>query len=83
LLGVKVFNTSQRYGCVALLKGLKGVESVFSFGDAIHITGADKELNEKKVLEYLHGNGQTEVTVESIQPTIEDVFMELMQKKGH
>ena len=81
LLGVKVFNTSQRYGCVALLKGLAGVESVFSFGDAIHITCSDHGLNGKKVLEYLHGNGQTEVTVESIQPTIEDVFMELMQQK--
>ena len=83
LLGVKVYNTSQRYGCVALLKGLKGVESVFSFGDAIHITSADHGLSAKNVLEYLHGNGQTEVTVESIQPTIEDVFMELMQEKGY
>jgi ABC-2 type transport system ATP-binding protein len=79
LLGIKVGSTSQRFGCVNLLKEMKGVESVFSFGDSIHVTCGDPGLNEQNVLEYLHGNGQTEVSVEIIPASIEDVFMGLMR----
>lgn len=80
LYGVKVFNTSQRYNCVNLLKQLKGIGTVFSFGDSIHVTTEPTELNELKILEYLQGHGQDEVTVELIKPGIEDAFMELMRK---
>lgn len=79
LLGIKVGSTSQRFGCVNLLKEMKGVDSVFSFGDSIHVTCGDPTLSEKSVLEYLHGNGQTEVSIEIIPASIEDVFMELMR----
>jgi ABC-type multidrug transport system ATPase subunit len=79
LFGIKVGSTSQRFGCVNLLKEMQGIESVFSFGDSIHVTCGDPGLNEKSVLEYLLGNGQTEVLVEIIPPSIEDVFMGLMR----
>ncbi len=79
LLGVRVMNTSQRFGCVNLLRELKGIESVFSFGDSIHVTCRDAGMNEKIVLEYLQGHGQTDVSVDIIPASIEDVFMELMQ----
>jgi ABC-type multidrug transport system ATPase subunit len=82
LLGVKVVNTSQRFGCVNLLKELKGVESVFSFGDAIHVTCSSPDMNEKTVSEYLKSRGQNDVSVEKISAGIEDVFMELMKDNG-
>ena len=78
LLGVKVFNTNQRFRCVNLLKEMKGIESVFSFGDAIHLTCAEGGPSAGMVLEYLQGNGVEGVVVENIAATIEDVFMELM-----
>jgi len=82
LLGVKVMNTSQRFGCVNLLRELNGIESVFSFGDSIHVTCGNSGMNEKTVLEYLQGHGQTDVSVDIIPASIEDVFMELMQDNG-
>ena len=82
LLGVKVMNTNQRFGCVNLLRELKGIESVFSFGDSIHVTCRDAGMNEKIVLEYLQNRGQTDVSVDIIKASIEDVFMELMQDNG-
>ncbi len=82
LLGVKVVNTSQRFGCVNLLKELKGVESAFSFGDAIHVTCGSPETSEKTVSDYLKSKGQNDVIVEKISAGIEDVFMELMKNNG-
>ena len=82
LLGVKVTNTNQRFGCVNLLREMKGIESVFSFGDSIHVTCGNAGMNEKIVLEYLQGHGQTDVSVDIIPASIEDVFMELMQNHG-
>jgi len=80
MLGVKVFNTSQRFGCVKLLKEMTGVDSVFSFGDVIHVTFSKSYTDERIVREYLSGNGQQDVSVEEISAGIEDVFMELMQR---
>lgn len=79
MLGVKVFNTNQRYSSVNLLKEMKGVVSVFSFGDRIHVTFSHPDINQKDVKEYLVSRGQPDVLVEEISAGIEDVFMELMQ----
>jgi len=79
MLGVKVFNTSQRYNCVNLLKEMKEVVSVFSFGDKIHVTFSQSGINPEDVQKYLDSHGQQDVLVEVISAGIEDVFMELMQ----
>lgn len=80
LLSVKIGSTTQRFESVGLLKQMKGIDSVFSFGDSIHLTCSDSSLDEKRVQEYLTGKGQTNVSVKEIPACIEDVFMELMQK---
>ncbi len=82
LLGVKVSTTTERYECVGLLKQINGVDSVFSFGDAIHVTCSRPDINEKTVCDILIAKGQANVTVERISAGIEDVFMELMQNNG-
>ncbi len=79
LLGVKVSTTSERFESVGLLKRLKGIDAVFSFGDSIHVTCGSSDVNEKTVKEYLDSNGMQHAVVEKIQAGIEDVFMELMQ----
>lgn len=79
LFGVKVETTAQRFECVGLLKELQGIDSVFSFGESIHITSNQKAINENSVTEYLNRRGHQGILVERIAASIEDVFMELMQ----
>ena len=81
LYGVKVATTAQRFECVGLLKEMAGIDSVFSFGESIHITSSQKAINEIIVTEYLNSKGHQGILVEKISASIEDVFMELMQKK--
>lgn len=83
LYGVKVETTAQRFECVGLLKELKGIDSVFSFGESIHITSNQKDINEISVKEYLNNKGHQGILVEKIDASIEDVFMELMQNEAH
>ena len=80
LLSVKIGSTTQRFETVHLLKQLKGVDSVFSFGDTIHVTCNQKDIDEKTIRQYLTSKGQPNALVAEISATIEDVFMELMQR---
>ena len=82
LYGVKVDTTAQRFECVGLLKEFPGIESVFSFGESIHITTVQQNVNEISVKDYLNQKGQQGINVDKIDPSIEDVFMELMQNEG-
>jgi ABC-type multidrug transport system ATPase subunit len=83
LFGVKVETTTQRFECVGLLKEMQGIDSVFSFGESIHITSKQPAIQEVQVTEYLNGKGQQGIVVERIPASIEDVFMELMQNEGN
>ena len=83
LYGVKVDTTAQRFECVGLLKEFPGIESVFSFGESIHITTVQQNVNEISVKDYLNQKGQQGINVDKIDPSIEDVFMELMQNEGN
>ena len=83
LYGVKVETTAQRFECVGLLKDLKGIDSVFSFGESIHITSNQLSINEESVKEYLNRKGHQGIFVEKIAASIEDVFMELMQNEAN
>ena len=56
------------------------VDSVFSFGDTIHVTCGQKDMDENSIRKYLMAKGQQNVSVDEISASIEDVFMELMQK---
>jgi len=79
LFGVKVETTAQRFECVGLLKKMEGIESVFSFGESIHVTAVSASMDSKKIIEYLNDKGQQVISVTEIRASIEDVFMELMQ----
>lgn len=66
------------YTLLRTLRKVEGVEAVFPFGDALHITGSIS-MNTSTLREALTGQGLTEVTVERIEPGIEDLFMHLMK----
>lgn len=82
LFGVKVETTAQRFECVGLLKQIDGVDSVFSFGESIHVSSRKTSVNDKSIIEYLNSHGHQGILVEQISAGIEDVFMELMQNEG-
>jgi len=75
-------------GRVALLRALRALphaHSVFPFGDAVHYADARDDLDAQAVASELRrdlaseGIGDADVSV--IEPGIEDVFMELMQRR--
>ncbi len=82
LFGVKVGTTAQRFECVGLLKEIDGVDSVFSFGESIHVSSGKTNVNDQIIKEYLNSRGHQGILVEQISAGIEDVFMELMQNEG-
>lgn len=62
------------------LRNYEFADSVFSFGDSLHYTDKREKINEEEVLNYLKSKNHHNVFLKSIQPNIEDCFMELMSK---
>jgi hypothetical protein len=54
-------------------------ESVFAFGEFVHFTGIDDDVEPSELDYYLHELGHQKVLIEEITPGIEDVFMDLMK----
>jgi ABC-2 type transport system ATP-binding protein len=63
------------------LRDFKKAESVFAFGQFVHFTGIDDDVEPSELDYYLHELGHQKVLVEEINPGIEDVFMEMMEKR--
>ena len=68
------------YQLINDLRAFNKSESVFAFGQFVHFTGIDDDVETVEIDNYLQNIGHTNITVEEIQPGIEDVFMELMKK---
>jgi ABC-2 type transport system ATP-binding protein len=56
------------------------VGSVFTFGQELHYTSKNKKIDPLPIRKYLEGKGHEEIDIKTIQPGIEDVFMELMKE---
>jgi len=54
--------------------------SVFLFGQNVHLTFRKDKTGTQQLFEHLKKNKHTNITIEKIQPTIEDCFIELMGK---
>ncbi len=78
LLAVDAGNTSERYACINLIRKMTGIESVFAFGDSLHVC-CDDTVTVDDLIVYLNNNRFGNHAVNEIKPGIEDVFMELMQ----
>lgn len=62
------------------LKEYPSVFSVFPFGQHLHYTDRKEHADVKEIQEYLKQKGHSELFIEPIEPGIEDVFMQLMEK---
>jgi ABC-type multidrug transport system ATPase subunit len=79
LLGIKADNT---YALLNALNSYPQVHSVHPFGEYVHYTEKPGSPNLMALKTYLLDRGLDQVEIKSINPTIEDSFMELMQAKG-
>ncbi len=54
----------------------------YAFGQSVHYTDRRNEFDPAMIVSYLMEKGTEELDIEKINPGIEDVFIDLMQKKG-
>jgi ABC-type multidrug transport system ATPase subunit len=59
------------------LRENKQVKSAFAFGDSVHATVSSEQLSVNSLTDYLTGLGHKNIEIHTIEPTIEDCFMEL------
>jgi len=78
LVGVRV---ADRHRAIATLRTHPQAHSVFPFGETIHLSGAQVSPADALALdvcEFLRARGFADADVASIDPTVEDVFIDLM-----
>ena len=63
------------YRLIQDLRAFDKAESVFAFGEFVHFTGTDDNVEPSQLDAYLHKKNHKNVLVEEINPGIEDVFM--------
>jgi ABC-2 type transport system ATP-binding protein len=62
------------------LRKFEKAETVFAFGQFVHFTGVDDEVEIPELYKYLEKLDHKNVLVEEVEPGIEDVFMSLMRE---
>jgi len=62
------------------LRSFEKTDSAFAFGQYLHVTGKDDEVEATEFENYLLKKEHTELQVFDIPPTIEDVFMNMMNE---
>jgi len=70
-------------GMFVLLNELREYQfsnSVFSFGDSLHYSDSRGNVTKDDILVYLKRKDHGNVSIEEIEPNIEDCFMDLMSK---
>jgi len=61
------------------LEGVEGVLEASVFGTRLHVVVKNADAGRRAVQERLEGDGNTPVTVERIVPSLEDVFIHLIE----
>ncbi len=72
--------TDEIYRLVNDLRAYEKAESVYAFGQFVHFTGIDDDVETSELDYYLGKQKHKNIVVEEIHPGIEDVFMNLMQE---
>ena len=67
------------YQLIQDLRSLDTIETVFPFGEYLHVTVKSDDNNLIDLTGILRGNGHSGIEIQEIEANIEDCFMELMQ----
>jgi ABC-type multidrug transport system ATPase subunit len=78
LYGIKA---SEKYRLLQVLRNYPHTYSVQPFGDSVHYIDQRESMDKKELLGYLKAEGFNSLSVNKIEPGIEDLFIELMQKE--
>ncbi|MBT3382398.1 MAG: ABC transporter ATP-binding protein [Prolixibacteraceae bacterium] len=62
------------------LRNFEKAEAVYAFGQFVHFTGIEDDVETTELDNYLEKLNHKNILVEEINPGIEDVFMNLMEK---
>ena len=73
--------TDNMFNIINDLQLMSKVISVFRFGDHIHLSFKEGELEEKEIVRFLETQNHHNININPIEADIEDCFMELMNKK--
>ena len=71
----------ERFDLLNKLRSLPEVKSAYLFGESIHVTMQSNGINRGSFTGILQNMGFTDVQVRSIQPDIEDCFIEAVDKQ--
>ena len=69
--------SDEMYRLINDLRKYEKAESVFAFGQFVHFTGLEDDVETSELDIYLEKQNHKNVVIEEIKPGIEDVFMEL------
>lgn len=70
----------EKYRLLVALRQYPGILTAFPFGDSVHVTVKEDNIGES-IYDHLKLAGITNVTIEESVASIEDRFLELMEKK--
>lgn len=72
---------NEKYKLIIALRNYPETHTAYPFGDSVHVT-FNGDISEKKLYDYLTGQGITNVTINESEAGIEDRFLELMEIKA-
>lgn len=70
------------FNLLTVLRNYDQVSSAFSFGDALHVSGKEN-LSKNEIEQYLNALEHKDVSIQEIEPGIEDCFMQYMHTSQH
>lgn len=70
--------SSEMHRLIQDLRSFDKTDSAFAFGQYLHVTGKDDEVEATEFESFLLKNKHEQLEVFEIQPTVEDVFMDRM-----
>lgn len=70
--------SSEMHRLIQDLRSFEKTDSAYAFGHYLHVTGKDDNIEATEFEQFLLKNNHNDLEVFDIQPSIEDVFMELM-----
>jgi ABC-type multidrug transport system ATPase subunit len=74
--------SNQYYQCLQDLRQFPYAIRVLPFGEFLHVT-MEKEVSEKDLISFLTDKNHEQLSVSRIVPTVEDVFLHLLNKEDH
>jgi|AntRauTorcE11897_2_1112592.scaffolds.fasta_scaffold05560_2 ABC-type multidrug transport system ATPase subunit len=80
LYGIK---SKQRFRLIQTLREYQFAKSVHPFGESVHYADRRGKPDTDELLNYLKGRGIEDATIQMIESTIEDTFMELMEEDSN